>query len=283
MSITYKLPVKVDGQVAILEYSYAEEEVLKHVQPRAHAFWKEAVQQMADAFPAFALLAGEADWGRTQRGQPHLIFTQQGVVEAATGNPHGLTREYFYPTWKGNLPLKVEDTPFLAKLKQRLKRAPKRKAEYLKYFGKHEGKTVMLIPVNIGYSARRSRHSSDEQIDPVTQQPWTYLPNDYFSILDIPIDHTYGSVHQMGVERLCQYLNHRTNIKAHDALKQRVIPRFVLDLCLANIKALGMWRTFEEWMRDNHTNLHAFYNVVGRKSKRNEDFLHFYRSAMRSG
>lgn len=283
MSITYRLPVKVGDKVEIIEYPYVESEVLKHVLPSAHGFWREAVQQMADAFPAFALTAGKADWGKAGPSDHTLIFSENGVVNVTTGNAVSGSREFYYPTWRGNLPLQVEDTPFLKKLKERLRRDPDKKAEYLRYFGKHQDKTVMLIPVNIGYSG--DGHNSICQIDPANNQPWCYIPEAYFEIFDIPVDHTYGHVYSMSLYRLCQYLNHRRGIKAHDALKQRVMSRFVLDLSLANIKALGKWREFETWMRDNGTGFHQFYNIVGQtkkgKKKQNQEFLHFYRSIMR--
>lgn len=98
--------------------------------------------------------------------------------------------------------------------------------------------------------------------------PNIYLRPEYFKILDIPPDHIYpfsGPNY-----RLCIYASwHKVTMAI--TLQQRILPRIIIDLMLADLKAVGK---LNDALDNLSTSMHGVYNFIGRR--RSEDFKEQY-------
>lgn len=81
--------------------------------------------------------------------------------------------------------------------------------------------------------------------------------SEYFEMLDIPADHVYYADQYY---RLCLYAQWREQ-PAVQVLQNRVVPRLLIDLMVADLHALGR---LEQALERLEMSLYEMYNVVGR-------------------
>jgi hypothetical protein len=81
--------------------------------------------------------------------------------------------------------------------------------------------------------------------------------SEYFEMLDIPADHVYYADQYY---RLCLYAQWREQ-PAAQVLQNRVVPRLLIDLMIADLHALGR---LDEALERLEMSLYEMYNVVGR-------------------
>lgn len=100
-------------------------------------------------------------------------------------------------------------------------------------------------------------------------QPNILFWNSYFDVLGIPPEHAYTP---QGTERvsLCIYAGWHQDTLAI-VLQQRIIPRIIIDLMLADLAAVGH---LDDAVRMLGTTLHGVYNFIGRR--RSRDFQDVY-------
>jgi hypothetical protein len=90
-------------------------------------------------------------------------------------------------------------------------------------------------------------------------QPSILFWDSYFEVLGIPREHAYT---RGGLERasLCIYANWHQDTLAV-VLQQRIIPRIIIDLCLADLAAVGQLYAA---LRRLGTDMHGVYNYIGK-------------------
>lgn len=81
--------------------------------------------------------------------------------------------------------------------------------------------------------------------------------SEYFEMLDIPADHVYYADQYF---RLCLYAQWREQ-PAAQVLQNRVVPRLLIDLMVADLQALGR---LDDALEQLEMSLYELYNVVGR-------------------
>lgn len=81
--------------------------------------------------------------------------------------------------------------------------------------------------------------------------------SEYFEMLDIPADHVYYADQYF---RLCLYAQWREQ-PAAQVLQNRVVPRLLIDLMVADLQALGR---LDDALEQLEMSLYEMYNVVGR-------------------
>lgn len=282
---TFKLAVINNGTTQIVEYDYAKEECEKTVNSNYHGFMENVVEGMQTHFPNFALIVGKGNLTPFPSMDRPAIFTNDGIKDPITGETPVFSEDAFpsfprmHMVWKGSVPLKLTGRPVLESIKNRMKRQSKsNQKKWNRFFMRRGGNTFLVIPTLAGYYAGNRNESNP------TTPPHICMPRMLWDgILDIPHDHIYGGPAFEGMKwfRLCEYGSDRSNIPIHEALQQRTIPRMVIDLALADLKALGKWGRLIEWFGSQGTELHSFYNVIGktrgRRADVNKAFLEFYK------
>jgi len=86
--------------------------------------------------------------------------------------------------------------------------------------------------------------------------PLTMVEPDYFDVLGLPPAHTYPGTHH----RLCNYAHWR-DVTLRTVLQQRIVPRVLIDVMLADLAALGH---LESALEEAHQDMHSIYNVIGK-------------------
>lgn len=81
--------------------------------------------------------------------------------------------------------------------------------------------------------------------------------SEYFAMLDIPPDHVYYADQYY---RLCLYASWREQPACH-VLQNRVVPRLLIDLLVADLQAVGR---LDDALERLDASLYELYNVVGR-------------------
>jgi len=274
-NIKYTKVIEVNGEVQKLEYPYADTASLVYEED-GRDFWRESVRGMATAFPFFAMVASTSTSEVMEDNGVPYIYTADGVANPITGEKE--ERREHNPMFVGSVPIPVNGRPLLSLAAKRLKTMDRSLARRVnKWFHNNPKEGMMLmvpIRVSYGYSAG---DTADRRhwIDPRRAQPWVWVPNAFWKLLDIPIDHVYGR--QGNGQMLCQYTNARNRILTHDCIKQRVVSRFIIDTAFSDIKAAGKWATFQDWMDSHNQDFHSIFNIMGKKNRdTNEKFRKFY-------
>lgn len=161
----------------------------------------------------------------------------------------------------GRIPAVVDERPMLAKVRAHLAAlrgagARDRAAALRAYFVKAEGRTFFAPPVFAYLPAGWPR-----------TDPYVMVHADYFAVLDIPPSHVYPSTSY----RLCNYAQWR-DVTLRTVLQQRVVPRVLIDLMLADLRAMDC---LPEALEEARVDMHSVYNVIGRPAQ-SGDFARVY-------
>jgi len=153
----------------------------------------------------------------------------------------------------GRIPAVVDERPLLPKVRNHLaalRRAGlvERAAVHRSYFVKADGRTLFAPPVYAFFPSGWPR-----------TDPLVMVQPDYFAVLDIPPSHVYPGT----AYRLCNYAQWR-DVTLRTVLQQRIVPRVLIDVMLADLKAMGC---LEEALEEAGVDLHSVYNVVGRPAQ----------------
>jgi len=156
----------------------------------------------------------------------------------------------------GRIPAVVDERPMLAKVRAHLAAlrgagARDRAAALRSYFVKAEGRTFFAPPVFAYLPAGWPR-----------TDPYVMVHADYFAVLDIPPSHVYPSTSY----RLCNYAQWR-DVTLRTVLQQRVVPRVLIDLMLADLRAMDC---LPEALEEARVDMHSVYNVIGRPAQSGE-------------
>jgi hypothetical protein len=154
--------------------------------------------------------------------------------------------------YAGQLPSPVSGRPYLTKMTARLKEwrraGDERFQRFQKYFITVDGKSYFAPPLFCFYPPGWP-HS----------EPYVMVRAEYFEVLDIPADHVYYAGPRF--YRLCNYADWR-EVSLRTVLQQRVVPRILIDLIVADLLALGR---LDRALDDLDTGLHGLYNVIGKR------------------
>lgn len=91
--------------------------------------------------------------------------------------------------------------------------------------------------------------------------PLIVLEKEYFQIIDLRPDHVFPD--HVGGYQLCNYASWpRTTLRM--TLQQRIVPRIIIDLMLADLKAVGK---LERVLSNLGTDMHRVYNFIGKRNK----------------
>lgn len=264
--VTHKVAHKgEDGQVRLLSWKVDIERACRLVPSSSHTLLRNSIQNMATNFPNW-YLGVSTSWSvpLKSRAGANFVITGGKIVCPASGEE--CAEKNLRPLFIGNLPLPIEGRPVLDRIKKDMRNDKHKRDEWNSHFLQAK-KLLFMIPMSAGWM----------QQDIVTGQPWFAVHGRIWRILDIPIDHVYGADSEGG-HRLCQYSSSRSGMGPEEAIQQRVVPRFIIDMMFGDIKAMGIWTDFKQWMRDNQTNMHSFYNVLGKTDNpTNLAFLEYYK------
>lgn len=151
------------------------------------------------------------------------------------------------------VPTPIDGRPFLAPLQRRLAALEERDAE-------------AAAPWRQSLLEVKGRHYLAPRFGVWFSEVWPHsdppvmVYSEYFEMLDIPADHVYFADQYY---RLCLFANWREQSVA-EVLKNRVVPRLLIDLLVADLQALGK---LEEALRRLDATLYELYNVVGRPGR----------------
>jgi len=98
--------------------------------------------------------------------------------------------------------------------------------------------------------------------------------SEYFPLLDIPPDHVYTAGDYY---RLCLFASWREQ-PAVQVLQNRVVPRLLIDLMVADLQCQGL---LHQALEELHLSLYEMYNVVGRPQQ-SEALQRVYERLIRS-
>ncbi len=156
----------------------------------------------------------------------------------------------------GRIPGLISGRPFLLGLEQRLEqmeRADHPDHGMLDHFRRSLLKAGERLYLSPRYSLWFSAHW------PHSDPPVMVWP-EYFPVLGIPPDHVFQAGPYF---RLCLYASWREQ-PAIGVLRDRVAPRLLIDLMVADFQALGV---LQEALERLDCTLYELYNLVGRPSK----------------
>jgi hypothetical protein len=150
----------------------------------------------------------------------------------------------------GRIPALIAGRPYLTSLQRRLELLEEADAAQAAVWRESlllvEGREYLAPRYGLWFSA--SWPHSDP---PVMVWP------EYFDVLDIPPDHVYYADQYF---RLCLYANWRER-PACEVLQNRVVPRLLIDLMVADLEALGK---MDQALDRLDVSLYELYNMVGR-------------------
>lgn len=220
------------------------------------------MRQLAAAFPTLIATLGrplgeKRCWVEAAEpllaGDGELYVFDRGVRHVVSGERLETIPEDCVIGFILRVPTPVEGRPFFASLKRRIAALEARgdpaaglwRQALLEVKGQH-----YLAPrFGVWFS----------QVWPHSDPP-VMVWSEYFEMLEIPADHVYFADQYY---RLCLFAQWREQSVA-EVLKNRVVPRLLIDLLVADLQALGK---LEEALRRLDSTLYELYNVVGRRDR----------------
>ncbi|MBW2733078.1 MAG: hypothetical protein JRH20_11860 [Deltaproteobacteria bacterium] len=182
-----------------------------------------------------------------------LYVFERGIRHVITGHePEDLPQDAING-FILRVPTPIDDRPFFKGLKQRLAHLEETDATAAGLW-----KQALMEVKGRHYLAPRFAVWFS-QVWPHSDPP-VMVYNEYFEMLDIPADHVYFADDYY---RLCLFANWREQSVA-EVLKNRVVPRLLIDLLVADLQALGK---LEEALQRLDASLYELYNVVGRPGR----------------
>lgn len=234
-----------------------------------HASWcqrnpgllTEELEQLHQAFPTFIAALGrplgddrcwvEAHEPLTCRGCGELLVFDRGVRCAVCQRPPQLPDNTATSVGLvGRIPALISGRPFCDALDRRMARMARAGHADLPLFQRSiiEANGRRYLAPRYGMWFANSWPHADP---PVMVWP------EYFTVLDIPPDHVYNAD---GYYRLCLFAAWREQL-ACTVLQNRVVPRLLIDLLVADLVAVGQLDTA---LARLNCSLYEMYNVVGR-------------------
>lgn len=221
----------------------------------------EEIQALAKAFPTLIACAAEAidlkeSYGieayRPFLDQNELVVFDRGYRNAKTADEVKLPKDEHYAGFILRIPSPISGRPFHHNLLKRLeeleKIRPKRATLWKQAIIEVNGTTYLAPRFGFYFSAAH----------PHSDPPVMVWP-EYFEMLNIMADHVYfaGAFY-----RLCLYANWREQ-PLLNVLQQRVIPRLLIDLLVADLQAENK---LEQALELLDFSLYELYNAVGHKT-----------------
>ena len=219
------------------------------------------VQLVTESFPTLVAVAGvplpeEQGWVEAaepllcpDHGGSELVVFDRGVRCAACAREQAPAPNAVVG-FVGRIPALISGRPFLRALEERLSRLDRegdaRAPLYRSGILSVQGKTYLAPRFGIWFS------KSWPHADP----PVMVWP-EYFDVLDIPPDHVYVTPPYY---RLCLYASWVEQTVCA-VIQQRVVPRLLIDLMLADLQALGKLDIALDRL---DASLYEVYNMVGR-------------------
>jgi len=245
-----------DGQLARWTVDPA---VLESVAPwarEAPALLRQELAELAEHFPTWIVTFGEL---LHRSGWPHAQLVpcpSCGELLVPDGKVRCLACRRSPPPaqllvgYTGRLPAYVTGRRLLRGVQQRIRaaRAAGREgaaALLASYFLTVGEQTLFAPPVWI-FCPASFPHG----------EPMVMVHEDYFEILGITEEHVYHGTRW----RLCNYATW-PKVSVRTVLQQRIVPRILLDLMVADLAAAG---TLDGVLRELGLSLHVLYNVAGR-------------------
>jgi hypothetical protein len=220
---------------------------------------QEELQRISRTFPTFVATAGAAlgsDRCWVEAAEPllcprceELVIFDRGTRCARCLEPIEVSADAVVGV-VGRVPALISGRPFSRALERRMARLQDRRDPRASLFADCVldvgGRRYLAPRYGLWFS-----HSWPHSDPPVMVWP------EYFDVLDIPPDHVFDADPYY---RLCLYASWREQ-PACDVLQNRVVPRLLIDLMVADLQALGR---LDQALERLDTTLYALYNVVGR-------------------
>ena len=170
---------------------------------------------------------------------------RQPLPEAEQPSPEELLIAFI-----GRIPAALGGRPWLEKVRSRLavlKEAGRNeaRARLRSWFIKVDGNPFFAPPVFAFFPYNWA------QTDPLTM-----VEPDYFDVLGLPPSHTYPGTHH----RLCNYAHWR-DVTLRTVLQQRIVPRVLIDVMLADLASLDR---LEVALEEAAQDMHSIYNLIGK-------------------
>ena len=224
---------------------------------------REEITEINASFPTFIAALGRRlseDRCWVEAAEPvlcrrcsELMVFDRGVRCAACGEPASAPQEDAAVGVVGRIPALISGRPFERALSRRMARLRERGDPRVRLLDDsliEVGGRKYLAP-RFGLWFARSWPHADP---PVMVWP------EYFDVLNIPPDHIY---HADQYFRLCLYANWREQ-SACNVLQNRVVPRLLIDLMVADLVAVGR---LDQALQSLDASLYELYNVVGRPAQ----------------
>lgn len=223
------------------------------------ALLRQEMADLAQAFPTLIAAVGvplgePRCWVEAAEPFPtadnELVVFDRGVRHVISGTPVALPSDGTVNGLIVRIPSPISGRPFCQSLDRRLAqlaRTQPRRAALWQQALISVGNTRYLAPRFAMWFSRSWPHSD----------PPVMVWAEYFEMLDIPADHVYFADQYY---RLCLYASWREQPAVH-VLQNRVVPRLLIDLMVADLQALGHLDTALERL---DMTLYEMYNLVGR-------------------
>jgi hypothetical protein len=217
------------------------------------------MSELVAAFPTLIAAVGAPlgeprCWVEAAEPYPHddneLLVFDRGIRHAVSGELFRLPEEGTINGIIVRIPAPISGRPFCDSLDRRLEtlnRTNPRRANLWRQAMLSVGNKRYLAPRFGMWFAQSWPHAD----------PPVMVWSEYFEMLDIPADHVYFADQYY---RLCLYASWREQ-PAVQVLQNRVVPRLLIDLMVADLQALGR---LDQALEQLDMTLYEMYNLVGR-------------------
>ena len=155
--------------------------------------------------------------------------------------------------------------PFFRRIYPRIRKLPANERRYFFSVGPggEAGENIIFYFSPVVYGIYPDNWNRD--------MPTILLEDEYFRLLGIPTEHVFPDHYAQGY-KLCNYASW-PRVTLRVTLQQRIVPRIIMDLMLADLQSVGR---LHEALGNMGTNTHSVYNIIGRGGRQSRAFEREY-------